>query len=301
MYTSGFLIAKHHPFEAPEHSANLLTNDDLREHFDDAISSLSNMRESPDGIFFDALLNSKRKALVYVRSPRLVHPQHQPEVHPYPPRLHRLATHLNLSQLLTTAYETRLPVLLPLDITDHNTARAFMKACGFKSRTRVLSGACVDATILMGSWEEWSVLHMPAIEPYEWEPRLPTSLQCAQAVQTKARAPETQQLQTQCRRLLLSLVLVYIGGCKPTANRDFVKAVDGENIVMALPAGCFMGVGAEVSRDIMLSYLGKMCEIEGAFVAHVRRLRLVGWGVGERAKGFVDIVARSCHGTIGLF
>lgn len=195
------------------------------------------------------------------------------------PRLVDLARALSLSHCALPGWETRLPLVLTADIARRDAARAVLSACGFRSRSKVPPGAVLTARVVAvpHRMKRMELLHMPAVEPYEWQAVLPSAAACGDA-------DDTNGVRERCRRVVEVMLLAYVGGCSPPGSGDlFEEGGRSGGLAIGVPKACFsQGRQAAVTFDLFVRYVSEVCELPTGLVARLRSLRAISWGVGKR-------------------
>lgn len=284
-----------------EHIGRIHVDANILETFSERqLESFSGFRETSDGVILDTFLNGK-SALVTIDFPiKITTPSdHLHSSHiSTAPRLHRLSRLLNLQHSVSTAYGFPLPVILDSTRADRQTARSLLHASGFRSRSKVPQGAMLTAhvVILPPGLQPFPVLHMPAVEPYNWTVRLPTSEECGIATRNSRAEGEVTSIVSVCRALTEAMLVSYIGGCGSIENGALLRWSHPEKgtVMLGLPRNCFRTIQGDVSRDILMSYLAKTCELPKGIAGTLQEVHLMGWGVGMRAMHLITDINGLC-------
>lgn len=268
----------------------LYTDSDLRDPFDiTSIKSISNLTIVDTILHFDATLTNNNHAQLTIFSPT-THPCDK--VPNIDPQLHQLSSLLSQDIFILPSYPVSFPIPPDPHLCDRHTSREFMRACGYKSWSKVPPGSCLQARLIPNNTEYTSVstLNMPAIEPYDWELTLPSSTECGNGGTVE---------KVVCRRLLYILIVTYLGGCAPIGNFDVFTSVSNpavwkHHFMLATPRKCFDGSAghANLTKDILIKYLQAVCELPKGLITKVRGIVGLSWGVGSRAKELVRLVKR---------
>lgn len=266
----------------------LFTDSDLRDPFDlNSLKSISNLTTLDTTLRFDAMLTNNNHAQLTIFSPA-ARPCDQ--VLNIDPQLHRLSSLLSQHIFILPSYHISFPIPPDSHLYDRHTSREFMRACGYKSWSKVPPRSCVQARLVFNSSDYTSVstLNMPAIEPYDWELNLPSSTDCG----NRGTAEKVV-----CRRLLYILMVTYLAGCAPIGNFDVFTPASNpamweHHFVLAAPRKCFDGSAthANLTKDILIKYLQAVCELPKGLISKVRALVGLSWGVGTRAKELVRLI-----------
>ena len=273
---------------------------DLLESFDvQHVQNLSKLQQIPNSLLLSATLTNNIKALISISLPPFA-------VDEAPsnnlPRMHKLATVLQLSHVVTPSYSFLLPVVLESSIVDRHTARTIVRSAGFRSRHHVPKNFYFrayavptrsDSDVLV------STLDMPAIEPYDWRFRFPSSSECDADNLTlplnDAHPAEHMKRVRECKQLIEMMLVLYLSGCAPISEHDFLQRglFEESNLpLLALGRRCFEEDQAHstVAFSILGQYLMKSRILPRGLLGRINLLATVSKNVGERAKFLLNFL-----------